>query len=150
MNMAHQVKTGTSSGGSGSREDIVEAVNLGFSGLDCIKWVHCCANIDWPLLIELNVQVIFDAYQHAENLALYARGIKTFLERGGMLGWGIVPVVNEDLERESLESLIRRLEQGMARFVEQGVEEELLAGKSRLLPARRSFSRLRHRTARFG
>lgn len=128
--------TFTSSGGSGSREDIVEAVNLGFSGLDCIRWVHCCANIDWSLLIESNVQVInFDAYQHAANLALYARGIKAFLERGGMLGWGIVPVVKEDLERESLESLIRRLEQGIARFVEQGVEEELLARNSWLLPS---------------
>jgi hypothetical protein len=128
--------TFTSSGGSGSREDIIEAVNLSFAELDCITWVHCCANIDWSLLIESNVQVInFDAYQHAENVALYSKGIKTFLDRGGMLGWGIVPVVKEDLERESLGSLIRRLEHGIAHFVDQGIDEELLARNSWLLPS---------------
>jgi hypothetical protein len=128
--------TFTSSGGSGSRENIVDAVNLSFAGLNCITWVHCCANIDWSLLLESNVQVInFDAYQHAENVALYAKDIQTFLERGGMLGWGIVPVVKEDLERESLDSLIRRLEHGIVHFVNQGVDEGLLARNSWLLPS---------------
>jgi len=50
------------------------------------------------LLIESTVQVInFDAYPHAENVALYANGIKGFLKRGGMLGWEIVRAVKEDL-----------------------------------------------------
>ncbi|MFP4088604.1 MAG: hypothetical protein ACLFUL_17640, partial [Desulfobacteraceae bacterium] len=39
----------TSSGGTGSREEIIEAVNLSFTGLESLTWVHCCANIDWSL-----------------------------------------------------------------------------------------------------
>jgi hypothetical protein len=128
--------TFTSSAGSGSRDDIIEAVNLSFEGLDCITWVHCCANIDWSLLTDSNVRVInFDAYQHAENFSLYAEGIKTFLARGGMLGWGIVPVVRENLEKETVDSLLKRLEQGIELLVNQGIDEDLLARASWLLPS---------------
>lgn len=128
--------TFTSSGGTGSKESIIEAINLGFDGIAAISWVHCCANIDWSLLIESNVQVInFDAYQHADNIALYAKGLKRFLECGGMLGWGIVPVVKEDLAGESTESLIQRLEHGIHLLVEQGIDEDLLARASWVLPS---------------
>ncbi len=128
--------TFTSSGGTGSRESIVEAVNLSFAGLNSISWVHCCANIDWSLLIESDVQVInFDAYQHADNFALYANGLKGFLARGGMVGWGVVPVVKEDLARESLQGLTDRLIDAVKTLVNQGIDEQHLAQASWVLPS---------------
>jgi hypothetical protein len=126
----------TSAGGTGSKEEIVAAINSGFEGLDCVKWVHCCANIDWSLLTDSDIDVInFDAFQHSDRLALYYKEIKAFLDRGGMLAWGIVPVINEVFLKESVDSLVKRLEEGISLFVEQGIDEELLAASSWVVPS---------------
>jgi len=126
----------TSSGGTGTREDIISAINEGFQGVEGPTWIHCCANIDWSLLTDTEVDVInFDAYQHAENVALYSKEIKAFLERGGMIGWGIVPVMESLLLKESLPSLLERLEKGIAQFVQRGIDEEMLVTSSWILPS---------------
>ena len=126
----------TSSAGTGSRSEIIEAINLGFANLNCITWIHCCSNIDWTILTDTNVHVInFDAYQHAENVALYAKSLKPFLERGGMLAWGLVPVVSDKLREETVKSLVQRLERDIERFVQQGIEEKMIAESSWILPA---------------
>jgi hypothetical protein len=126
----------TSSAGTGSREEIIEAINLGFANVNGLKWVHCCANIDWSLLFDSNTQIVnFDAYQHAEQVALYTKQIQSFLKRGGMLGWGIVPVVSDLLKGETTESLIRKLEEGINLIVGQGIDEKTLAESSWVLPS---------------
>lgn len=125
----------TSAGGTGTREQIVEAINGGFEYLTCVKWIHCCANIDWSILTDTTTDVInFDAYQHSEKLSLYAEEIKRFLERGGMLGWGIVPVNEEFISRENLDNLLVRLQDSIDLFVRKGIDESLLASSSWVLP----------------
>jgi len=126
----------TSSGGTGRREEIISAINEGFEGLTCPAWVHCCANIDWSMLTDCKIDVInFDAYAYAENAALYAKQFKVFLENGGMIGWGIVPVIEDLLLQESVPSLVERLEKGISQFVSQGIDEELLVSSSWILPS---------------
>lgn len=126
----------TSAGGTGTREEIIDAINGGFEGLNCLTWIHCCANIDWTLLTDSNVDVInFDAYQYSDKIALYHEEFKAFLERGGMLAWGIVPVTNELIAKENVQTLVERLEQGISLLVSKGVDEELLASSSWLLPS---------------
>ena len=125
----------TSAGGSGTREDIITCINGGFEGLDCVTWIHCCANIDWTLLIDSNVDVInFDAYQHSEKIALYHEEFEAFLRRGGMLAWGIVPVTDELIAGEDVPSLVEKLEQGMRLLVTKGIDEGLLVSSSWLMP----------------
>jgi hypothetical protein len=126
----------TSSAGTGSREAIIDAINLSFANIEGLTWVHCCANIDWSLLFESKVRIVnFDAYQHAGQVALYAKEIQSFLKRGGMLGWGIVPVVSAHLQGETAESLIQRLEKGIEFLVKQGIDEKTLAESSWVLPS---------------
>lgn len=126
----------TSAGGTGTREEIIDAINGGFKGLNCLTWIHCCANIDWTLLTDSSVDVInFDAYEYSNKIALYHNEFKVFLERGGMLGWGIVPVSDELIAKENVQSLVERLEQGIALLVNKDIDEELLASSSWLLPA---------------
>ena len=104
----------TSAGGTGSRDEIIEAIDGSFYGLKCVTWVHCCANIDWSLLTDSVVDVInFDAYQHTDRVVLYAKEFKTFLERGGMIGWGIVPVTEDLIVQETVQSLVEKLEKGI-------------------------------------
>ena len=81
--------------------------------------------------METNADVInFDAYQHADKVALYAKEFKAFLDRGGMLGWGIVPVIDEVISNENVVSLVDKLERGIDLFVKGGVDETLLASSS--------------------
>jgi len=125
----------TSAGGSGTREDIITCINGGFEGLDCVTWIHCCANIDWTLLIDSNVDVInFDAYQHSEKIALYHEEFEAFLRRGGMLAWGIVPVTDELIAGEDVPSLVEKLERGISLLVTKGIDEGLLVSSSWLMP----------------
>ncbi len=125
----------TSAGGTGNREEIISAINEGFSSLTCLTWIHCCANIDWSLLTDTKIDVInFDAYQHADKVVLYAKEFKDFIERGGMIGWGIVPVVEETLTQVSVPSLVERIEKAIDFFVKKGIDEKLLASASWVLP----------------
>jgi hypothetical protein len=40
-------------------------------------------NTVWSLLLETRLDILsFDAYSYLENLSLYPKGLKTFLERG--------------------------------------------------------------------
>ena len=126
----------TSAGGSGSRGEIIRIIDEGFADLTCLTWIHCCANIDWTLLTDSTVDVInFDAYQHTEIIALYSKEFKAFLERGGMLAWGIVPVSNEVLDEEAAESLLKKMEEGLNLLVSKGIDEELLVQSSWIMPA---------------
>ena len=126
----------TSAGGTGTREDVITAMNEGFAGLTCLTWIHCCANIDWSLLTDSTVDVInFDAYQYSDKAVLYAEEFKQFLERGGMIGWGIVPVIDALLSRETVSGLVDRLQEGIDLFVSKGIDEELLASSSWVLPS---------------
>jgi hypothetical protein len=51
-----------------------------------------------------------DIYTNAEILSTCATSIKRFLDRGGVLAWGIVPVGYELFAKESLGFLIMKLE----------------------------------------
>lgn len=127
--------TFTSAGGAGTREAIISAIDEGFQGLQGPRWVHCCANIDWSLLTGARVDVInFDAYQHADKVALYHREFNSFLDRGGMLAWGIVPVTDEAIEQVTVEELADRLRRGIEAFAARGIDEAELAAASWVMP----------------
>jgi hypothetical protein len=126
----------TSAGGTGTREEMISAINGSFTGVTCVKWIHCCANIDWSILTDSTTDVInFDAYSHSERVALYHKEIKAFLERGGMLGWGIIPSNEELISNENAASLLEKLQNGIELFLKKGIDEELLASGSWILPS---------------
>ena len=115
----------TSALGHGSPEEVIKCVNESFAGVQGLRWVHCCSNIDWSLLTRAKIDVInFDAYEHAEKVALYSAEIQHFLERGGMLGWGIVPVREDIIVKEDADSLGDRLLKGFEKMVEFGVDSD--------------------------
>jgi hypothetical protein len=118
------------------REDILvvlREVIQAVSGLSCI---HCCANTDWALLLESGANSInFDAYEHTERLALYPKEIKSFLEKGGILEWGIVPISAHKLLNEDPANLLIRLENSMESLVRQGIDKKLLVERAIITPS---------------
>jgi len=110
-----------------NREDVILSLNECFSAVKGLKGVHCCGNTDWGLLLETNLDILsFDAFGYLETLSLYPEKVRTFLERGGILAWGLVPTREEDLVKENVESLVDRFKRGNETLQEKGVDRALL------------------------
>ncbi|HDL89913.1 MAG TPA: hypothetical protein ENG14_03315 [Thermodesulforhabdus norvegica] len=81
-----------------------------FTQIDRPRGIHLCGNPDWDFLLSLDLDVLsLDMYSNGEIFVSYGKSIRNFLNRGGILVWGIVPTNFEPFEKESLESLETRL-----------------------------------------
>jgi methionine synthase II (cobalamin-independent) len=118
------------------RRKAIDHMNEVLSGIEGIKAIHCCANTDWSLVLETDIEVLnFDAYGYADNLFLYGDKVIEFLEKGGMIAWGMVPTMEEDLDKESVDSLTERLENNMKTLVEKGISMDGILRSSIITPS---------------
>ena len=54
--------------------------------------IHCCSNTDWGFIMGLDPSVIsLNVYATAKEFLLYSDAIWEYMERGGVVAWGIVP-----------------------------------------------------------
>ncbi len=119
-----------------NRDEVIRDLEEVFAGLTGLTGTHCCGNTDWSMLLATSVHVIsFDAYSYAENLALFAADVRKFLDRGGVLAWGIVPTVEEQIASESVESLVARLDAAIHLLVKKGLDREQLYAQALVTPA---------------
>jgi methionine synthase II (cobalamin-independent) len=73
-----------------------------------IPGIHCCGRAEWPLVMETGVRILnFDAYEFGDTIGIYPEETRAFLEKGGILAWGIVPTT--EMIRTETEDSIRRL-----------------------------------------
>lgn len=71
--------------------------------------IHCCANTDWSMLLNTKIDILsFDAYGFFDSLLLYREALKDFIERNGILAFGLLPN-NPDIFKESESSIIEKL-----------------------------------------
>lgn len=109
-----------------NQDDVTLSLNQCYSAVKGLKGTHCCGNTDWSLLLSTDLDILsFDAYGYLENLSLYPSELETFLKRGGILAWGIVPT-SEDVQQEDVQSLVKRFEKGIATLSKEGINPELL------------------------
>jgi methionine synthase II (cobalamin-independent) len=98
------------------REQAIDMLNEVFQAIHqegAIAGVHCCANTDWSVLMATSVEILnLDAYGYLENLALYPAELRDFLDRGGVIAWGIIPN-NNDILKATAGSLANRLYRGL-------------------------------------
>lgn len=105
-------------------------------GIEGIKGIHCCGNTDWPVLLGMPIDILsFDAYNYASDLSAYPSEVKSFLERGGAIAWGIVPNDEEALAEESVASLHDRLGEAMAPFTRDGLSFNQVVEQGLLTPS---------------
>ena len=106
------------------------------ANLDGLKGLHLCGNPDWDFLLTANLDLLsLDAFARGEVFARYAGQIKRFLDRGGVLSWGIVPSGTSDLAAESVQTLVDRLEAQWEYLAQRGVDREQIAWQGLLAPA---------------
>ena len=107
-----------------------------FSLIDRPRGVHLCGNPDWDFLLNLDMEILsLDLYTNHDVFSSYAPAIKRFLEKGGVLSWGIVPTNIEPFEKESLDSLEGLLTQSWQKLWDKGIDRDLMLDRSLLSPA---------------
>ncbi len=97
--------------------------------------IHCCGNTDWSMILEAGPDIVnFDAFGYLDYFLLYPKEVSRFIRDGGIVAWGIVPTL-EFTGKETLESLASRLQEGVDRFYEWGLDPETVKRRSLLTPA---------------
>jgi len=100
------------------------------------RGVHLCGNPDWDFLLNLDMDILsMDVYLNAEIFATYAGSIKRFLDRGGVIAWGIVPTNFEPFEVETIDTLTDQLEKVWSILEQKGIDKEHLLSQSLISPA---------------
>ncbi len=106
-----------------------------FAGLKGVKGIQCSGTTDWALLMRTSADLIcFDAYDYVDSLALVAEELARFVNRGGILAWGIIPAGGA-ARNESVDSLVTRLENGIDLLVEAGVSRDRLVSQGMVSPS---------------
>ncbi len=101
--------------------------------------VHTCAELDWSILLEAELDVIsFDAYQYASGFVLFSEQVRSFLERSGIIAWGMIPTIHSGgkaLAEESPESLRARTRLLLQKLEGKGVDLRMVQSQSLVTPA---------------
>jgi len=107
-----------------------------FSMIDRPRGIHLCGNPDWDFLLGLEMDILsLDVYSNGEVFANYSNSIKRFLDRGGVIVWGIVPTNFEPFAEENTSSLEKRLEEIWQILDRKGIDQDFLLSRSLLSPA---------------
>ncbi|HBT96537.1 MAG TPA: hypothetical protein DEB25_02265 [Desulfobulbaceae bacterium] len=98
--------------------------------------VHVCANTEWPLLLEKNVDILsYDAFAYFDRLALYPKELADFIRRGGLLATGIIPTAPEFIERVDADELTRRWFEQCEVLAGFGLERQRIFDQSFITPS---------------
>jgi len=120
------------------RSDIVSFLNEVIEAIHrdgALAGTHCCGNTEWTILIDAGVDIIsFDAYEYGETIGYYSDEVRTFLNKGGALAWGIVPT-SEKINQETPESLVKKLERLVESLANKGIDKNLIWQKCLLTPS---------------
>jgi hypothetical protein len=118
------------------KEEVLGLMGRVTDGIPGLLGVHCCGNTDWGLMIETGVDVLsLDAYTAGEALALYPDDVRGFIDKGGIIAWGIVPSIPDDFSQETREQLLNRLEKTMGLLTKKGIELDAMLKQSIISPS---------------
>ena len=100
------------------------------------RGIHLCGNPDWEFLLRRDLDILsLDIYNNGEVFQYYGKDIHAFLNRGGVLAWGIIPTNFESFEKETPERLEAYLETLWPTILAAGIDRDQLLAQSLLAPA---------------
>jgi len=118
------------------REQVITLLEEVLGGISSLKAIHCCGNTDWSVLLQTSIDILsFDAYNYGETLALYPAEVKNFLNRGGVIAWGIVPNDEQALTKETEASIGDRLEKAMRLLSKKGISYDIIKSQCLITPS---------------
>ncbi len=111
--------------------EMIEAIHAD----NAIAGIHCCGNTEWSILIDAGVDIVnFDAFEYGETIAMYSEAVKTHLERGGMLAWGVVPT-SKAIQQQTVETMVNHFEKMMDNLASKGVDKQLIIDQAIVTPS---------------
>ncbi len=121
-----------------NKDEVISYLNECFHAVGGLCGVHCCGRTDWSILMETAVDIIsFDAYDHTESVALYPKELNEFLNRDGILAWGIVPSTYpspDAIASKTLDGILDRFEEKIGLLVDKGIDKTKLLEASLITP----------------
>ncbi len=134
------VSFGSSGYGGISREMVSEAVAEVIAAIKTaggLAGVHICANGDWGPALSSDADIIsFDAYFYFANFILYKEQLISFLQRGGILAWGIVPTGDPlVVAEETVATLFAKWRDQLAILTSFGFSEKQLMTQTFIAPS---------------
>ena len=101
------------------------------------RGVHLCGNPDWSFLLQMELDVLsLDVLARGHIFSRYAEDVRSFLDRGGIISWGITPTLAEEYEKENVKSMIDTLEGLWDTLNQAGIPREQILKQAWLAPAR--------------
>ena len=93
-----------------------------------IVGIQCMEKCDWKIPINAGIDLIsFDAYNNPNNLCIIPEKVTEFLERGGKINWGIVPVMTESIIKSSnIDFVFNRFTSTLESLILAGVSARLV------------------------
>lgn len=111
-----------------SRQQVVSMLDEVFEAIHsegALAGVHCCANTDWSVLLNTQVDILnLDAHGYLSNLALYPEELSAFIARGGRIAWGMVPN-NEEINTATANQLAADLRDGMEQIIQRAAQRDI-------------------------
>ncbi len=107
-----------------------------FAMIERPRGIHLCGNPDWDFLFGFDMDIAsIDIHTNQKVIPLYGNSIKNYIERGGIIVWGVVPTNYEPFKNENLDSLKELLRKIWDIVIKAGVDREQLLAQSLLSPA---------------
>lgn len=102
-----------------------------------LSGVHVCANTDWNLLLQSDIDVIsFDAFSYFDRFVTCLEQIHSYLKRGGIIAWGIVPTADEkDIFAASADSLASLWEEQAKQLVRPEMDITAIVTQTLITPS---------------
>jgi len=73
---------------AGLLDEVIRSVHQAGS----LAGIHVCANTDWHLILQSPADIVnFDAYGYFDRFVLYRDAVTSFIRRGGIVAWGLIP-----------------------------------------------------------
>ncbi len=114
--------------------DDLASIIKGIHKMGTIVGAHSCCGMDWTILMDAGFDIIsFDA-GYFQSLAVYKEELISFVDKGGILTWGIVPTYNLS-EKENIQNLQSQFENQIDQLLKKGLSESKLRKQILLSPA---------------
>lgn len=121
-----------------SRDEVTAALCAAVDGIHkegALAGLHCCGNTDWSLVLDTGLDVLnFDAYEFFQGMPLYPAELRSFVDRGGVMSWGIVPT-SSAIDDVTPDILLKKLDERAAALQAKGIDRGMLYRQSLLTPS---------------
>lgn len=99
--------------------------------------VHLCGNPDWSFLLGMDLNILsVDTFGWGHIFTRYRDEVIAFLKRGGIISWGIVPTLTDEIDAQTVDGMVQRLESLWDYLAGEVVDKKLILERAWLAPAR--------------